>query len=477
MSQPVMSIRDQMSHVYDESKTIHALPLDILYTVFHLATESEPHFSIVLSHCCLRWRHFAINTPSLWTTISFVKPREYMHRKGGAPAQNASPDFAKQRAYLARSQDLLIDVIIGLEWPIFKQSRNYRFFISFSPRALSHIMKIILPHIDRWKVFKVHSITHKGCRTIFDRLITLHAPNLETLDAEIPRGYGNRWRFRPFKQGQGVPRLRNLRVGFGVGMNQWTGSLFSSLTTLTLSHVDDEYHPNSNTIIPLLSRNIGLQSLTLNITLYSFDETHFDPLHPTLLTLPFLHTICLGSDEDKPYTDLRREMAVLLLSLDLPALTTLVPSTFADRSLQILIAMPSLSFKKLQDICIMSPDCTKDIYNTLIQLQSLHSLTIASYFQQSDLYDWSTDVIQPLCTMFPDLRKLGLIKYSTDDIPGNVTLSPTDIFRRIYTARSTASDLSNIESFNVGYGQVSEEDLVWLKDKNVNFISRDIPEF
>ena len=73
--------------------------------------------------------------------------------------------------------------------------------------------------------------------------------------------------------------------------------------------------------------------------------------------------------------------------------------------------------------------------------------------------------------MFPNLHNLGMIKYFSKEGPDNDIFSLTDVFWRIYTARSYASDISNIESLYVGRRQVSEEDLAWFKAQDVHLIS------
>ena len=472
-----------MDNLRDKAEImIHALPLDILYTIFHLATKADPHFSIALSHCCSSWRSFTLNTPSLWTTISFVKFREHILGKGGVQIRVASPDFAKQRAYLARSQDLLIDVVIGDEWPKFERGLDDTRIISTSQRTLSRIMRILLPHIDRWKAFRVRNISHKACRAVFDRLSTLDAPSLESLDAAIPPvGGGSKWRFRPFRKGMGTPRLKNLQVGYGVGVNQWTGSLFSSLTTLTLSNSHDQHYPRSKDIISVLSRNPRLESFTLDIGGQCFVHgTPFNPLQPTLLTLPSLHTLCLksytyvtyGDFDIEPWIDVKHEMACLLLSLDLPVLTALIPPDIDEPLLGMLASLPNLPFQRLQEISIGSPERTEDLYQILVQLQNLRCLTITSNLKQSESHDWNKHMIQPLCTMLPDLHHLGINHYSNRWVSDSDTISPIEVLQRICTARSLVSDLSNIESVDVRQCSESEEDLAWFEEHNIRVIRR-----
>ena len=460
-----------MANICDESKTtIHTLPLDILYAIF-ISIDSEPHFSIVLSHCCSRWRHFAISTPSLWTTISFVNPRERMLRKGGALVQVGSPDFAKQRAYLARSQNLLIDIAVGYESPTFGPNLRSDCFISFGPKGLSRIMGILLPHINRCKSFKVRAIPHKGCRAIFDRLSMLDAPNLESLEAEIPPvGESCQWRLVPFKQGRGAPRLKNLKVGYGMGVNQWKGSLFSSLTTLTLSNYENHDRSYYTSIMFVLSCNPGLRSLTLSIGI-GFDYGNpFHPFSSTPLTLPYLHTMRLYSYGDLDPIGDPSEMTLFLLSLDVPALTTLEQPLFLNKSIKMLASMPSLSFTRLQELSVCNLERTKDLYNIIVQLQNLRCLTIIDYFNTSDSHDWDQHLIQPLSTMFPDLLKVGIIKYRSWREQHDDTFKPIDLFRRIYATRSLVPYLSNIEILDVGRRNVSEEDLTWLKDQKVHLV-------
>ncbi|KAI0695789.1 hypothetical protein C8T65DRAFT_562945, partial [Cerioporus squamosus] len=220
---------------------IYLLPVELLTRIFHLGVDSDPlpddrppehrPFEVLVSHVCRHWRHIALHTPHLWTTVHF---RLKSHIDRG-------------RAYLSRNARLPIDIYVDTcAEDTAKHRKDLIFRDTFMPT-----FDVVLPHIDRWREFhlKVADLECKGsARKVLNTCGP--APLLRTLQLwhvqnwESPeRLFGAIGPPPVVVFGGALPSLKNIILQ-GVNL-PWTSSPFlSNLTSIEYAlHSDDVRMP------------------------------------------------------------------------------------------------------------------------------------------------------------------------------------------------------------------------------------------
>jgi len=96
ISSQIHADQRQLAILHNATAPVARLPHDLLALVFNLVCASNPSAihkqpEVLLSHACAAWRHAALSTPSLWTTIRFpvtIRRRDalqaYLDRANGA---------------------------------------------------------------------------------------------------------------------------------------------------------------------------------------------------------------------------------------------------------------------------------------------------------------------------------------------------------------------------------------------------------
>ena len=462
-----------MTNLPNENGLIHSLPFDVLYTIFHLATENNKQFAISVSHCCTRWRQFAIDTPSLWTTIRFLHARTQMPSPSGI---TGNPGFDKQRTYLLRSQDLLIDITIGREIGVY-QYQILDKHPTFGQKQLNTIMRMLITHVSRWKSLTVQGISFRGFRNVFDRLLWLDAPNLDHLAAEVPPPASRNfhWKFRPFRSGLGMPRLKSLCVGPGIEVEEWSKLSFDSLESFSSSRITGQ----SWSALPLdrlfhfLSQNPTLKHFSVDLGYSAGYSRYLNGSTAPLISLPSLHTIRLATEDNNT---LFVESLRFLLRLHTPELQNLHPSSFDHNATRTLLSAPSISFTKIQEIKLMHPTHEPDIHQILLRFPHLRSFGIESRPQLLPRQEWETQLVEPLCTMLPHLHTLSITTGVYFAYFGEV--ATIEQLQRICQARSNDPNLTNIARLDVGERseefKVSDEEQKWFEQRGIRFSFKNI---
>lgn len=112
----IAALRIKVASLTNANAAVSSLPVETLAAIFNLATSSTTIRAtarrspeVVISHVSSRWRHIALTTASLWTTITLSLP-------------NYSSWFY---TYLARSQKMPITLTMQLKSPVFPNYPNY----------------------------------------------------------------------------------------------------------------------------------------------------------------------------------------------------------------------------------------------------------------------------------------------------------------------------------------------------------------
>ncbi|RPD77361.1 hypothetical protein L226DRAFT_457993, partial [Lentinus tigrinus ALCF2SS1-7] len=226
---------------YPNMPPILLLPVELLTRIFQLGVDSDPlpddrlpehrPFEVLVSHVSRHWRHIALHTPHLWSTVHF---RLKSHIDRG-------------RAYLSRNPRLPIDLYVDTcAEDTAKHRKDLIFRDSFMPT-----FDVVLPHIARWREFhlKVADLECKGyARKVLNTCGS--APLLRTLQLwhvqnwESPeRLFGAIGPPPVVVFGGKLPNLKNIILQ-GVNL-PWTSSPFlSNLTSIEYAlHSDDVRMP------------------------------------------------------------------------------------------------------------------------------------------------------------------------------------------------------------------------------------------
>ncbi|KAG8919050.1 hypothetical protein FRC00_011811 [Tulasnella sp. 408] len=227
---------------------INALPLDVFQMIITIRwREDGERFAILSSHVCRTWRMYILSMPWLWNRLEFV---------------GTAPRWDVLEAKLGRSSNALLEIILGEE-P----------FIKSSIPNLRRIMRIVGPHVARWKSLRFVNVPHKIWRILLDRLKSEAALRLERLEVVQDRKQfrlphqripitSPRWDVRRVLFN--LPRLRSL---------QWTNpaadlsvySAFQNLVSLKVGagSLDIAPLPLVRVIHQLLSQSPSLEILVM----------------------------------------------------------------------------------------------------------------------------------------------------------------------------------------------------------------------
>lgn len=181
--------------------SINDLPYDILYTIFCLCWDkmhprTQLSFPTIASHVCRRWRDYALDTPTFWSSLNFE----------GYPLR-----LEKYQNWLGRSKDCPLDIALSGS-PASRSAFKQR-----SIKTIKEILRLIVPCSNRWRTLKLSFVGGKVIRVVFDRLLDIPMPSLTKLEvmggyyAPFHRPGHSKWRFRPFLRG-GAPNIRSMVI-------------------------------------------------------------------------------------------------------------------------------------------------------------------------------------------------------------------------------------------------------------------------
>jgi hypothetical protein len=222
---------------------------------------NELPFPILVSHVCKHWRTVAIGSPALWTSISFTE----------------RPPFERCRTYIARSQNLDIDIHIDSSLSDDEDDEDDDGQSDLSQPALSvedvsTILDIVIPHIERWRVFEVMVRTYEYMHLVLSRVSTeCHsAPSLEVLQLYHYEDAGDseydhfepanlNQSFVPF--GGNAPKLRVVSL-WGVHID-WSTPMLSDVIDLELAYHARDVRPSWEDFSRILKNSPKIETLTL----------------------------------------------------------------------------------------------------------------------------------------------------------------------------------------------------------------------
>ena len=467
---------------------IDNLPYDVLYTIYTLVVQGQPEFIATISHVSTRWRTLCVESPQFWTKISFHRPR----------MKNQTVSWLeKQETWLLRSCNALLDVEIGDPAAIRIHPRD---FVTFDIKQLADIMALVLPHVSRWRSFRLQSLGLDGFTYVTDQLWDLSAPHLETLAILTPTPKQSidspeNYQFGPFRGGSGIPMLKHFSIGQSHLIPDWNPTnMIQSLTSFhayRLPLESDLPQPASlRTIRLLVSKNPHLRSLTLetaprlppsSITWQQLSELI---ISIPKLSLPELTYLDFGKNGHYSLQYLNLAMVNFLLMFDAPNLRELTPDGLDETSIYLLSSMPTMPFPQLRHLTLIIPSfpafASRQIFVVLSQLQALQALTIQSggipkpgeggeeeEEGGEEEKDWPKDLFEPLSTMLPHLSRLTLHLTPTISHYRHRCdlLFPIDVIKNIVMSRLRSTDVASLRTLDLGRRRIGKDDEEWFRER------------
>lgn len=364
---------------------INVLPVEILSYIFTLATHHtistdidpkrryEVPFSpesvtmpTVLASVHRHWRHIALSTSTLWSSLSMSLEQVVRCKVGSDAADERAYttflDVQRLAAHIARSRNSPVDILIDTrdpEWDFEEEeecsSHNAATFFQYAT-FIPQILDLLFPQMYRWRSLTILSDTWAPLRVALERLSvpTLikgsGAPCLETLilmrcneflghsDVFSPRTQ-HVFDGIPFAaltgaphhdlsaQSHPLPKLRNLtlvgvhlnwthlsRYTLGVAPNEPLSHVFSCIQSLELSQHCREVRPTVDEFTGILKACPLLRKLVIRVSGPKFDAGV--PCSDRPVSLPLLEEIHLG------YTNVE-DAAMLLSHIHAPNLISL----------------------------------------------------------------------------------------------------------------------------------------------------------
>ena len=278
--------------------------------------EEEPDreipFQVLISHVCKRWRSVALNTPVLWSRLSFAKGipldkhQTYIERARNAPLEitivctteaesedgdgDEGEDEEVDPVSSARDQELLDCLRNSIDhlnpsFPGLLNDPNWRTIPgrnghgnsstehgNYTISELSETLDLIIPHVQQWRVLSVGVPEYRWMYLLLARLHQCPpAETLEVLELYVHDDIEEIWsyppelitRFTPF-HGQ-APYLRHCAL-WSVHLD-WEASLglLENLEFLDLGYHVDEVRPSYQTFEAIL-KSTRLQTLLLALS-------------------------------------------------------------------------------------------------------------------------------------------------------------------------------------------------------------------
>ncbi|KAH7915654.1 hypothetical protein BJ138DRAFT_997550, partial [Hygrophoropsis aurantiaca] len=289
---------------------IAVLPFELLRAIFQetivLCLRSS-RMELVISHVCQRWRHIALDTPSLWTRVRLY------------PTQSTEIFDL----YLQRSQQLPLHILFGVFFPPTEAIVHYM-------NEIESLASAVISCANRWESINIFSPSE--LRDLFYELRNVHAPLLKELKISGPQGledsqFESHINPYPLFAG-GTPNLVSLHVSFTPPLFS-TFPTSSSLTTLVLASSPQSSHPPVvfSQFYDLVSASPMLSSMEFTGCPISFDNDALQSVPSLPFTLSNLRTLKFEASVPREIV----EFVIIMLGLiSAPGLEHLGLSLFLD---------------------------------------------------------------------------------------------------------------------------------------------------
>ncbi|KAG8923395.1 hypothetical protein FRC01_012811 [Tulasnella sp. 417] len=291
------------------------IPFDILGIIFKCQEEPPRSFRFTVSHVCRIWREHVLAMPFLWNTLCITK---------------RVPCWEMLEAMLERSAQAPLDIYIG-QAP----------FVKSALPNLRKIMRIILPHLGRWRSFHLSNAPHKVRRTLLDQIRAKFAPHLK--DIKISQTTRNDGLSRiKFTSSSPKWRAQNVFAGFpNLRSVKWTSHTpcinnlpsFKNLKNLTLGEGTLDYtalQPFIELVHRILSDSPSLETFTINNPpVDPWSGVELVPFQGPILIHSSLQTLSINSGA-RGFDNSHKFRTATIRSLVLPKLRTFSTKSYGE---------------------------------------------------------------------------------------------------------------------------------------------------
>ncbi|KAG8914726.1 hypothetical protein FRC00_011274 [Tulasnella sp. 408] len=291
---------------------IDHISFDIFQVIITMCQKEQSSTRFTVTHVCRHWREYALAMPLLWNSLHI---------------NERVPCWEMLEAMLQRSGQAPLDIYIG-QPPFVKSALPH----------LRKIMRMIIPHLERWRTLHLSEVPYKVRRILLDQITAKPAPRLEHFAVSQNPPWDRPTRFK-LKNSCPNWRAKNIFAGSpNLTDVEWTNSTsdlnalptFSNLLTLTIGYGTLSYispRPFIQLIRQILLDSPSLEKLTIwNHPIHKWDkndEREGRKLQLPALTHRSLQTLFIeGSDSIR---------SAAIRSLILPKLRALSTGYDVDR--------------------------------------------------------------------------------------------------------------------------------------------------
>ncbi|KAG8920162.1 hypothetical protein FRC00_010403, partial [Tulasnella sp. 408] len=147
---------------------IDSLPFDVFQLIImDCGRERGESSALAASHVCHLWRHRVLDMPLLWNRLVFA---------------TNTPQWDKLEVKLERSGQAPLDIVVKEE-----------VFLKSGMPHLRRIMRIVVPHIERWRSLRMVDVPHKIRRVLLDQLRGKCLPGLDRVEVVQGNDYDRTW--------------------------------------------------------------------------------------------------------------------------------------------------------------------------------------------------------------------------------------------------------------------------------------------
>ncbi|KAF5335608.1 hypothetical protein D9758_017271 [Tetrapyrgos nigripes] len=243
------------------------VPTEVLNNIFLFTTERNEnqyvhHYAefimpLTISHTCTRWRSIALSDGFLWTNLDITDFSEIA--------------IYRTHAWLSRSKNRPLSILMDFrddEWDWDGKDRHH-----FTGRHMRVFLELLLPHVERWKSFRIYTDTWEPIHTFlsFTNELAMVPSSLQTLALLRCNAYfateGETFQPDDLKEpiplfgGRPVQHLREVSL---VGVHvDWVESPIRNLRKLEFKYHAYDVMPSLQEFMDILSSCPNLENLAI----------------------------------------------------------------------------------------------------------------------------------------------------------------------------------------------------------------------
>ncbi|KAG7088466.1 hypothetical protein E1B28_012455 [Marasmius oreades] len=243
-------------------------------------------FQMLVSHVCKHWREVALETPTLWTSMSFCygssidSAKTWVERSKNQPLEiDIDCSLPEDEPILRHEDGFSDDELVedyehedeGGDHPNTAQTQTSEDLPIPSKSQIAEFLNVVMPHVNRWQSFRLTASHYDRIFLVLERLSQCQsAPALELLELSNHDDQEDYETFpQPeYKQGfllfnGNAPNLKFVRF-WGVHLD-WDASLsfMKGLREIELAYHTNDVRPSFGTFANMVTASPDLETLSL----------------------------------------------------------------------------------------------------------------------------------------------------------------------------------------------------------------------